>query len=682
MKPERGSSVPWIVLGLVVGLLCCLCMLLTLALPAAVIAWRGQVGDGSGPASPTSYRGPTPVQGTPAPWIVPTSVPASRQAYETLHLLAAAEVPEADPVELAERLLGVRGVPRVMADRAAPVPVGSTDTFWVQNVDTNEYFRIQATMVYATPHVYFWVEQGVDYRLSDVQALVDDFENRIYPTNREFFGSEWTPGIDGDPHLHILYARNLGSWVAGYYGSNDEYPPQIHEYSNAREMFYINADVQRLTDEHTYSTLAHEFQHMIHWNGDGNEDSWLEEGFSELASFLNGYTTGGWDYVFAQDPDIPLTYWPSGEESSVHYGQAFLVMAYFLDRFGEEATQALVANPENGLDSIDSTLASLGIRDSLRGRVVSADDFFADFAAALLLLDPRVGDGRYSLESYADAPELTAGDRWGTCPVAPQQAEVHQYGIDVIEISCRGDYTLEFFGSTEVPVVPAEAYSGEWAFWSNRGNVSDMTLTRAFDLSTVSGSVELSYWVWYDIEEDWDYAYVLVSEDNGRTWQFLTTPSGTDYNPTGNSYGWGYTGSSGGGTEPEWIEEVVDLSPYAGRDVLIRFEYVTDASVNGEGLLLDNISIPAIGYHEDFENGDGGWTAAGFVRLYNRLPQTFRLMLVEQGRQPRVREIPLDQANRASVKLSLGQEFDRATLLIVGTTRYTWRPASYSLQVR
>jgi len=350
MKPERGSSVPWIVLGLVVGLLCCLCLLLALGVPAALFALRGQQGGGPPPASPTAAPLTTPGGSGQSDGILPAGAPASAEAYQTRDLLAQAEVPVADPVELAERLSGIRGVPRVVADQAAPIPVGRVDTFWVQNVDTTEYVRVRATTVYATPRVYLWVEQGVDDELADVQALVDEFENRIYPTDREFFGSEWTPGIDGDPHLHILYARNLGSWVAGYFGSNDEYPPQIHEYSNAREMFYISADVEDLTDEHTYSTLAHEFQHMIHWRSDGNEDSWVDEGFAELASFLNGYSTGGWDYAFAEDPDLNLAFWPSGEESGVHSGQAFLVMAYFLDRLGEEAPQALVGNPENGLD--------------------------------------------------------------------------------------------------------------------------------------------------------------------------------------------------------------------------------------------------------------------------------------------------------------------------------------------
>jgi immune inhibitor A len=300
----------------------------------------------------------------------------------------------------------------------------------------------------------------------------------------------------------------------------------------------------------------------------------------------------------------------------------------------------------------------------------------------LLLQDPSVGDGRYSMRSYPGAPQLSAKTGYPSCPIAPQDLEVNQYGIDVIGLNCTGDYTLVFDGETMAQVVPADPHSGDWAFWSNRGNVSDMTLTRSFDFSGTAGPIELSYWTWYDLEEDWDYVYLEASGDNGQTWQILTTPSGTGTDPTGNSYGWGYTGFSGGGTEGVWIEETADLTTYAGGPVMLRFEYITDASVNGEGLLLDDVSIAAAGYSEDFEAGDGGWQAEGFVRLYNRLPQTYRVVLVETGATTRVTEIALDETQYAEVPLSLGGDYAQATLLVMGTSRYTWRPAPYRFEVR
>ena len=100
----------------------------------------------------------------------------------------------------------------------------------------------------------------------------------------------------------------------------------------------------------------------------------------------------------------------------------------------------------------------------------------------------------------------------------------------------------------------------KYAFWSFKGDESDMTLTRAFDFTDVSGPILMDYHTWYDLEEDYDYAYVEVSED-GRNWVFLNTPSGTDKDVSGNSYGWGYNANSGG-----WIDEQVDLSDYAGKE--------------------------------------------------------------------------------------------------------------------
>lgn len=688
MNPERGSSVPWVVLGLLAALLCCLCVILVVsgtALVAAGWGWDVLATHTSQPDVPVSR---TPAGGEePGPTATPYELPwergpASSEAEAMRQELAAALVPEADPVELAERLQGLVGIPRVLAETAAPIPVGTVDAFWILNDDTMESLQVEAEMVYATPHVYFWIEQGVDYDLNDVRGLVDVFENRIYPTNREFFGSEWTPGIDGDQHLYILFTRNLGSGVAGYYWSNDEYSPLVNEYTNGHEMFYVSADTQHLADEYTYSTLAHEFQHMIHWHGDGNEDNWVDEGFAELASFLNGYDTGGWDYVFAEDPDQTLTYWPSGPDAGIHYGQAFLIMAYFLDRFGEEASRALVAHPANGLDAMDQTLAALDVRDPQTGALIGADDFFRDFAAALLLLDPSVGDGRYSLESYPGAPSLSAESPLGPCPVVPREFEVNQYGIDIHTIECSGEHTLVFDGRTSIEIVPAQAHSGEHALWSNRGNASDMRLTRTFDLQGVEGPIELSYWVWFDIEEEWDYAYLEVSDDGGETWRIMTTPSGTADDPMGTSYGWGYTGYSGGGTRPEWVEETVDLSAYAGSEVLLRFEYVTDAAVNGDGLLVDNVSIPALGYSEDFETDAGGWEAEGFVRLYNELPQTYRLALVQLGSSTQVTEIPVDADGHAQIDFQMGEEYDQAFLLVIGTARYTWQPAPYRIEVR
>ncbi|HEY69432.1 MAG TPA: hypothetical protein G4O08_02485 [Anaerolineae bacterium] len=607
--------------------------------------------------------------------------PIEAKNMEMWETLANTVVPLADPIDLAERLLGLENIPRVVATQADPIPLGTTQQFWASNTDTAEHFRVTAKLAYATDHVYFWIEQGVDYDINHVRDLVEDFENNSYPIVREFFGSEWLPGVDGDEHLYILVANGLGVSLAGYYGSSDEYPPSVHEYSNAHEMFYLAASLQ-LSDDFTYGVLAHEFQHMIHWYLDTNESTWLNEGFSELASLLTGHNPGGADYSFASDPDIPLTFWPPGPGTTLpHYGQSFLFVAYYMGRLGSDATQALAANPMNGLDSIDNTLLDLGATDPLSGEQLTADQLYRDFAAAILLRDDSIDDGRFFMPIYPQHAMPSPTDDFSTCPIDLQSRQVNQYGIDYIRMRCQSPQTLTFDGTTLTQIVPAYAHSGDYAFWSNRGDHSDMTLTRQFDFSDVQGQILFDYWVWYDIEEDWDYLYLVISTDGGETWEILRTPSSTDTDPSGNSYGWGYTGASGNGYDPIWIQESVDLSRFAGQEVILRFEYITDAAVNGEGLLLDDLSIDAIGYSENFEQGNGGWEPGGFVRLYNSLPQTYIVALIEHGNPVVVREIELDDTRHAEVPIAFGDGFNEATLIVIGSARYTWTPAPYQFSL-
>ncbi len=486
--------------------------------------------------------------------------------------------------------------------------------------------------------------------------------------------------MDGDVHLYILYSNGLGNSVAGYFSSVDEVSRLAHPYSNQHEMFYINAS-QDLTDAFTLSVLAHEFQHMIHWAADPNEDGWVNEGFSELAVLLNGFDVGGADWSYLQDTDLQLNTWSDVNEANsfAHYGASFLFMDYFLNRFGNEATQALVRNPLNGLTGIDDTLKTLGLTDPATGKTLTADDVMADFAAALLVQDNSFENGRYGFKDYPGIPALGSAQEVGPCPTEKTTTDVTQYGIDYYQIKCSGPVKIFFSGQTQEKVLPVSPEAGKYYVWSNRGDQSDMTFTRAFDLPAGSPAT-LQYDTWYDIEKDWDYVYLEASVDGGQTWKMVSTPSGTGTNPEGNNFGWGWTGKSGGGDNPAWIHEQADLSAYAGKHVLIRWEYVTDAAVNGAGLMVDNIRIPEIIYAADFEDGLDGWEGKGFVRLQNVLPQSYRVLVVHRGSQPSVEEIPLDDRMSGGVSVTV-QPNEEVYLIVIGTARFTNQKAPYQFVV-
>lgn len=667
---SSNTKIIWIIIGVVIALLCCCIIVL-----AAAGAWVYQNSDdftfeGS---SDYNFDATTP---TPSAPIVVERPPVGEVPTDTLTTLQNTIVPPNNIPEIACRLKGICEIPLTLDSPAAPRQIGETDTFWATNVGTNENFEVEATLEYVTDHAYFWVENGVKFNEDDMIELMDTFENQIYPTNREFFGSEWSPGVDGDEHIYILYAGGIGNSIAGYYSSADEYHPLAHEYSNAHEMFLFNADNTFLHEGFTYGVLAHEFQHMIHWYQDRNESSWLNEGFSELATFLNDLNSGGFDWVYTNNPDLQLNDWPNDQNATTpHYGAAFMFTTYFLDRFGEDATKALAADDKNGMDSVDKTLAALNATDPITGSPIEADDVVIDWLIANIVKDANVGDGRYIYHNYDDSPQPSPTEYIYDCPFS-QDFSVHQYGGDYLQIECAGDYTIHFEGSTQTGLLPADPYSGDHAFWTNKGDESDMTLTRSFDLSNAAVPVELTFQTWYDIEEDYDYVYLEVSED-GEHWEIITTPSGTDEDPSGNSYGWAYNGVTNG-----WMEETVDLSAYAGKEIQIRFEYVTDAAVNGEGMLIDDIRIDAIDYASDFEADDGGWEAAGFVRVQNVLPQTFRLALIrESGFNTTVEIIDISDEQTAEIPLSLTAG-DSATLVVTGTTRFTRELANYSIQIK
>ncbi len=601
--------------------------------------------------------------------------PATPDSAQNLANLEQITVPISDPRDLAMRLQGKTDIPETEPAPKQPFQVGAVQQFWATNDDSHKHFQFKATLRYITPHVYFWTDNGVNYNQADIVKLSDTFEKKIYPTDREFFGSEWTPGIDNDPHIYVVYAGKLGSNVGGYFSSADEVSYQARADSNAHEMFFINADGVDLSGEFVYSTMAHEFQHMIHYYRDRNESTWMNEGFSMLAQQLNGYGPDGLDATYIQNPDLQLTAWDALPSAAPHYGESFLFLSYFLDRVGEKATQAVAGDPLNGMESIDDVMKKMNITDPKTGKVISADDLFADWAVTSYLNDTKAGDGRFAYKSYATAPQASATETVKNCPSDWASRTVHQYGIDYIAIPCTGKFNLEFQGSTQVNLLPVAPASGSYAFWSNQGDESDMTLTHEFDFSQVKGAITLSYKTWYDLEKDYDFVYLLASQD-GQHWEMVKTPHGTDNNLSGDNYGIGYNGAS-----KNWVNEQVDLSKYAGKKIQLRFEYITDPAVNGAGFLMDDIRIPEVNYATDLEKDDGGWKSNGFARISSSLPQTYRVSLITRGTETSVQYLTLDQMQKASASMNIQSEGGDAVLVVSGTTPFTTHETAYRFRV-
>jgi len=590
--------------------------------------------------------------------------------------LSAAVLPVRDMRDLALRLRAeVDDIPVVVNPTPPQFEEGDVETFWVGNMDTDEHFQIEAVLRVKLPHVYMWVEQGVDVDLADLRRSARRFEEQSYPTDRAFFGSEWSPGVDNDVHLSILNATNLGDHVAGYFSSADEFSHLANRHSNEKEMFYINLDNNPPGTLFYDGTLAHELQHMIHWANDRNEDTWVNEGCSELATELNGFSRGGADVVFSDEPDTQLTTWTDDPSlNTAHYGSAYLFMSYFLDRFGEQVTKDVVASPADGPAGFDDALAAAGYE-------LRFDDIFADWVVANYLDSRSLEGGRYGYQR--DNPEQVALERRFRRFPVEEETTVSQYAADYYELAGRGDVMIDFCGATETRLVATDAHSGSSAWWSHRADDSDTRLTRSFDLGDVSRAT-LEYWLWYDIEEGYDYGYVQVSADGGESWHVQEGDHTWDYDPVGNAFGVGYTGKSGDPHAATWVLEQVDLTPYVGQEVLVRFEYFTDDAVTYPGLLLDDIAIPELGYFDDAEGGDGGWSAEGWVLTDNHLTQRWVVQLIEKGPiDASVRRMEIDDEGCGHMVVeNLGRVGRTAILIVSAQAPVTTEEAPYRFQIQ
>jgi len=143
-------------------------------------------------------------------------------------------------------------------------------------------------------------------------------------------------------------------------------------------------------------------------------------------------------------------------------------------------------------------------------------------------------------------------------------------------------------------------YAGDYFYYSGSGNNLDNQMTRQITLP--AGAVSLTAKVRYEIELDWDYAYLTV---NGNP---VATNLSTNTNPNGQNFGNGITGSSNG----NWVDLTADLSAYAGQTVILGFRYWTDVAVAEAGLGVDDIAIT--GQPVDGAETEAGWTYAGFTR--------------------------------------------------------------------
>ncbi len=567
----------------------------------------------------------------------------------------------------------LRSAPDATADATAEAaataatPAVGTVRQWLGLDDAEgSLYRKDYTLRGVGEHIEVWVANDTAFPAGDcrgpdaavvtdeqVAALVTEFDTNMYPRESEAFSvpparDGTNAAIEGDftgaGDRIVTLVDNVRddnfydfptnpTYIAGFFtGQFNELFDRNVMTIDAFDWLHRTgaAPVDEPTDDLCTSrparprlyegTFAHEYQHLLHYYTDPGETIAVNEGLSDYAQTLTGYTDAratvadpGADshlYCFqgfgtvrtdvntnprdCGGPENSFNLWDEGSNPSAvlaDYGHAYSLMLFLADRYGVDIISRLHQDAElQGLESLRAALEAEGadlyqvLHDHqamvLLDRVL--DD--AGQRGVTLGIDRR----RVTSESLRSTVNLDNPAANATPGAAPNGADyVRLAGPDGTPLRGRDLRELRFSGATELAPEPLAWTSvsddpdraGDPVLFSGDGN--DIDAAAVTEVTVPAQDAVLTFLAKYGAEVGYDYGYVQVSTDGGATYTAVAGDRTVD----------GPRGPALNGTTTGFEPHRFDLSAYAGQTVLLAFRYVSDGGVNEGGLKLDDIAL-------------------------------------------------------------------------------------------
>jgi immune inhibitor A len=469
-----------------------------------------------------------------------------------------------------------------------------------------------------------------------LEYMLDQFDTVIYPTDTSVFGEPLPRGDEGQKVWILIfnirdeayYDPEAESYVAGYFSASEDL-------ENNKNMMHIDTydwenrvgpDAAR---PYLYEgVFAHEFQHLIHFDQDPDEPSWVDEAMADLAGFLCGYghPDSHLAYYLVYHPMVSLTFWGGGLED---YGATYLFGLYLYEKFGESFISALVQEQANGIEGVENTFRAFGLP-------LRFADFYDVWTIANYLDNPAACGGLCGYENLEIGGDATWG--WSIEDALLYYWEIPPYE-EPFEVSSDWFYGIEpqpytahyfRFNNDRTALLSMDGddfsgtlpHGGDYEWYSDADAWAWRSFYQTFDIP--ADGATLNFWTFFDIEEDWDYGYVEVYDHDTDEWYTLDAPGTVDYVaheqdnpncPAGREPSdylaagrWhGFTGASDG-----WTEVSMDLGPFADHTIDLYFTTWQDGAFTLQMMWVDDISIPEIGFSDDVEAGEDGWTSTGW----------------------------------------------------------------------
>jgi len=321
-----------------------------------------------------------------------------------------------------------------------PIEVGTTLSFPL----ADSRYQADGTCQYVGEHIYIFVEDRswdtnggsiLQSHVDDLGELFDrsspaDPERGVYDLVVEAFGEP--PDVDGYDRIFLFVLDIADSRIVGYFD------PRVaaHEVPELRrDVLYVDEVAVRHRSYLAHGTLAHEFQHLIHWGHDPDEEPWVNEGLSGYAEEVAGFPEADSTMVaaFLERPGTDLVQWVT---RSRNYGMTYLFMSFVAERYGPELIHRIVEAPRNGVAGIGSALQAADTGEDFK-------DVWSRWVAGNYASDdPRYGykaiKGRRVVVTPVEAWDLPLGPIGSSVP--------GQWGSTPILFRTPGDLTIDFRG--------------------------------------------------------------------------------------------------------------------------------------------------------------------------------------------------------------------------------------------
>lgn len=614
---------------------------------------------------------------------------------QSTNSLNESSLPSYEPFDIGTSLRNLNNTPELKVPTTISSPNLQTSStlgdfkYWLWYDDTDGLYitEYQLRAIGSTCEV--WVMTDLNFPIGDprnpvivtdeqLQYLAYTFDNSIYNPITDYFGAEEKLyGIDAtlddilfdlglipepDPNYYsspegknVILVSNIGdesyydytypSYIAGFYWGS-VYEPyfdrniiNIDSYDweyrlGTPEDPWFGDDPTKWRPNLYESTIAHEYQHLVHDDWLPGDQDYMNEACSLFAEPLCGFELDASQIEwFLATPDNSLTEWgdQGGYNILADYGASFLWALYLTDWYGADFLQRYVQG-EPGLKQ-----ASIPRISALLPEGIDFYDVYHNWRIANLLDSKGLGEGLYDYlsielntldplqiyefdkESFRWTKGISFGDSY-THPTTyyPEGINLHikklgPFGSDYIEFTgLQGLNNIYFDGDDYADYKYKWHYDADCeksptghTWYSGKGDLINILLKGSvFVPNTENLTLELTtYW---DIEDDfegsgeylgWDYGFVQISLDGGETWQSLSNEYTWEL-PIDNCYSKivdnlpGLTGCTKYYTKQPYITMTFNLPEEScGKEVLIGFCYMTDWGTTYKGWYIYDAQV-------------------------------------------------------------------------------------------